>query len=84
VVCSPQAVSALGVRQGEDVLVGDTPEAIANHIVDLLGAPEKRQRLGDNARRYVETYQTWDHSVSILEAMYTEAAQSGRSRSVNK
>lgn len=84
VVCSPQAVSALKVQNGFDVLVGDTPEAIANHIVDLLRSPEKRQKLGDNARRYVETNQTWDHSVSILEEMYTEAAHAGTSRSADK
>lgn len=84
VVCSPQAVSALKVRNGEDVLVGDTPEAIATHIVDLLRSTEKRQKLGDNARRYVETNQTWDHSVSILENMYTEAVHAGRASSAHK
>lgn len=84
VVCSPQAVSALKVQNGEEVLVGDTPEAIAAHIIDLLRTPEKRQKLGENARRYVETNQTWDHSVSILENMYSEAVHAGRARVAHK
>lgn len=80
VVCSPQANSALQTRVGEDILVGDTPEAIANHILELLNSPEKRSRVGDAGRKYVETYQTWDRSVSILESMYGQALNSWRSK----
>jgi glycosyltransferase involved in cell wall biosynthesis len=72
VVCSPQANSALQTRIGEDILVGDSSEAIANHILDLLDSPEKRALIGAAGRKYVETYQTWDRSVSILENMYAE------------
>ncbi|MBZ0287216.1 MAG: glycosyltransferase, partial [Anaerolineae bacterium] len=34
VVCSTQANSALRTINGEDILVGDSPEAIASHILD--------------------------------------------------
>lgn len=84
VVCSPQAVSALRVRPGEDVLVGDTPEALAEHIVDLLCSPDKRENLGANARHYVETFQTWDHAVSILEDMYNVAINTVRTNTAKK
>jgi glycosyltransferase involved in cell wall biosynthesis len=73
VVCSRQACSALRVQPGHDLLVGDTPEAIANHIVDLLRSAEKRERLGQAGRKYVETRQTWDSAAIILEDLYQRA-----------
>ena len=73
VVCSTQASSALHVQNGRDLLVGDTPEAIAEHVLDLLASPEKRKRLGDAGRRYVESYHSWDIAVSLLENLYASA-----------
>jgi sugar transferase (PEP-CTERM/EpsH1 system associated) len=73
VVCSTQASSALRIQNGRDLLVGDTPEAIAQHILDLLASPEKRNALGDAGRRFVETYHSWDNAVSLLENLYASA-----------
>jgi glycosyltransferase involved in cell wall biosynthesis len=70
VVCSAQANSALNTQTGRDILVGDTPEAIARHILDLLASPEKRSQLGAAGRRYVQTYHTWDHAGRLLEKLY--------------
>ena len=84
VVCSPQANSALQTRVGEDILVGNSPEAISSHILDLLGSPEKRNRIGAAGRKYVETYQTWDRSVSILENMYAESINAWHGEAARK
>lgn len=84
VVCSPQANSALKTHVGEDILVGDSPEAIANHIVDLLGAPDKRICIGASGRKYVETNQTWDRAVSILEDMYIDVRNTWRNKMVQE
>ncbi len=84
VVCSPQANSALQTHVGEDILVGDSSEAIAAHILELLASPEIRNRIGAAGRKYVETYQTWDRSVSILENIYVEVGNDWRSQSVQK
>lgn len=73
VVCSPQACSALRTKNGEDILVGDTPEAIAGHIVNLLQSPEKRAQVGAAGRHYVETYHTWAGAAALLESLYTKA-----------
>ncbi|MEZ4671839.1 MAG: glycosyltransferase [Anaerolineae bacterium] len=74
VVCSPQANSALKTRNGVDILVGDTPEAIARHILDLLADPARRDEIGRAGRAYVESFQTWDHAASLLEELYSAAA----------
>jgi sugar transferase (PEP-CTERM/EpsH1 system associated) len=70
VVCSPQACSALSTQQGRDLLAGETPEAIAQHILDLLSQPEKRAALGAAGRQYVEQHQTWQGAAQLLEAIY--------------
>lgn len=75
VVCRPQAASTLSARNGQDILIGETPESIARHILDLLAAPEKRKAVGQAGRQYVETYHTWDQAVSSLESLYQSACE---------
>lgn len=75
VVCSVQANSALKTQNGHDILVGDGPEAIAGHILDLLGSPEKRQQIGDAGRHYVETYHNWDRVGETFISLYQRAKQ---------
>ncbi len=70
VVCSPQANSALRTVNGQDILVGEGPEAIARHILDLLASPEKRAAVGAAGRRYVEQHHTWNSAAVRLENMY--------------
>jgi polysaccharide biosynthesis protein PslH len=73
VVCSTQASSALKAEHGHDLLVGDTPEQIAQHILDLLQSPEKRESVGQAGRRYVEHHQTWDKAAALFEELYRKA-----------
>lgn len=75
VVCSPQASSALAAQPGRDLLVGATPEAVAGHIVTLLGAPDQRAAVGAAGRRYVETQHTWDSAAARFEHLYEQAAR---------
>jgi glycosyltransferase involved in cell wall biosynthesis len=73
VVSTPQATAALQVKPGEELLVGDTPEAIAGAIITLLKSQELRYRLGQAGRRYVETYHDWHGAAEKLEQVYREA-----------
>ncbi|MBC6934639.1 MAG: glycosyltransferase [Chloroflexi bacterium] len=75
VVCSAQASSALTAEHGRDLLIGDTPEAIAQHILELLASPEQRALIGANGRRYVETHHSWDSAAAHLENLYMAAIQ---------
>lgn len=70
VVCSAQANSALKTVNGQDILVGDSPEAIAAHIIDLLASAELRQRIGSAGREYVEHHHTWDSAAQQFEMLY--------------
>ncbi|MCZ7546738.1 MAG: glycosyltransferase [Anaerolineae bacterium] len=73
VVCTPQACSALAVTPGRDLLTGESPDALARHVLDLLAAPERRVELGMAGRRFVENHHSWDAKTAALEDIYAEA-----------
>jgi len=72
VVSTPQAVSALGVLPGRDVLVAREPEAFAEAVLDLLESPQRQRQVGEAGRRYVETHQPWAAIAAQLEEVYNE------------
>lgn len=82
VVCSVQASSALKARNGQDFLVGETSELIAQHIVELLASPEKQAQIGQAGRQYVENCHSWDSAAARLETLYTAAVQPQQSMGV--
>ena len=72
VVSTPQAITALQVQAGQDLLVADAPQAIAEAVVALLTDDTLRHRIGQAGRRYVETYHDWDTVAEKLEGVYRE------------
>ncbi len=70
VVSSPQAISALDVAVGNDLLVGSTPPEIAAAIIALLEHPRYREEIGAAGRRFVETHHSWDSAAEMLENVY--------------
>jgi glycosyltransferase involved in cell wall biosynthesis len=74
VVASPQAVSALAAREGEEVMVGRTPQEFAAAILTLLASPDKRARLGQAGRAFVQEHHAWSASAAHLERIYAAAS----------
>jgi glycosyltransferase involved in cell wall biosynthesis len=70
VVASPQAVSALAVTDGEQLLIGDNAESFARQILRLLDDAPLRQRLGKAGRAFVEQNHDWNKIVERLEEIY--------------
>jgi sugar transferase (PEP-CTERM/EpsH1 system associated) len=75
VVCSTQASSALSTQSRHDILVGDNPQAIADHILTLLADADYRAFIGANGRTYVEAHQSWHAAAAHLETLYSRAQQ---------
>lgn len=73
IVASPHAVSTLKDEFRREVLVGETPEQIAAHIITLLRDPQRAAAMGVAGRQYVEAYQRWEYAASLLEQMYARA-----------
>jgi polysaccharide biosynthesis protein PslH len=76
VVASPQAISALNLTVGENVLIASEPEDYLEIILALLENPLQRQKIGDAARVYVEQYHRWDSIAVQLEGVYHEVIHS--------
>jgi polysaccharide biosynthesis protein PslH len=73
VVASTQGAAGLLAAPGEDLLVGDGPDELAQHVLRLLRDPTERQRLVRSGRRYVERHHRWESAASILEDLYVSA-----------
>ena len=72
VVTTPQAVSALDVSSGEDVLVAQEPADFADAVLSLLDDPLVRRRLGEAGRLYVEKHHMWESIARQLAGVYNE------------
>jgi glycosyltransferase involved in cell wall biosynthesis len=73
VVTTPQAISAIDVVSGSDVLVAEEPHHFAKSIMTLLDDPARRQQLGDNGLSYVRSNHCWLDIAARLEEYYSEA-----------
>jgi sugar transferase (PEP-CTERM/EpsH1 system associated) len=72
VVATPQAVSALQTHVGEDVLVAESPEAMAAQILRLLADEGLRRQVGEAGRQYVSRHHQWGAVAALLEDHYRE------------
>lgn len=72
-VATPLACQGMDVRDGAEVLLGDTPEELAAAAVHLLRDAELRLRLGRAARDYVLAHHTWSGVATAFEEVFREA-----------
>jgi glycosyltransferase involved in cell wall biosynthesis len=70
-VASPQAVAALKVMPGKDVIVADW-EDFAETVVALLHSPAQRYSLGLAGRQYVVRQHDWKSIVGRLTDIYQD------------
>lgn len=75
VVTTPQAVGALSIKPGQDILVADTPENYAQAILGVLDNQKQQEMLGRNGRLYVEQHHHWPNVAARLETIYAEAIE---------
>ena len=72
VVTSSLGAMGLEALGGENLLIGDTPESFAKHIIDLIESPDYRRAVGAAGRRLVEEKYSWDVLVQRLEGVYSQ------------
>jgi glycosyltransferase involved in cell wall biosynthesis len=76
VIATSQAVSALEVQNGREIIIEDAPQAFARKVVELLDAPERRARLAERGRKYVERNHDWNKVAERLEEIYLDVVNS--------
>lgn len=74
-VTSPLANSALGAEPDKEVLVGQTPVELADHIIDLLQSQQERDTLVDAASTFVHNTYSWDVFGRKLEQILYSASR---------
>lgn len=73
IVCtSLDATPIIGVRNGEHLIVADTPEDFAEGILHLFNDERLRYNLGSNARKLIEQQFTWDKYAEKMINIYKE------------
>ncbi len=72
VVATVIAISGMVSDVHEVAIIADTPAEMANAIVSLLQDSNRRQALGERARRYVKQHYDWPVLIPRLLAIYKE------------
>ena len=70
VVASPRAVEGFGVTSGEQLLVAQSDDELADACLTLLRHPTLRAELGARARAWALQHLGWDEPVAAFERLY--------------
>lgn len=77
VVATSKGMEGLDLTVGQDVLIGDTPQEFAAHVIALLRKPEMGKLLADNARAHVQRHYDWGQLGTQLDKLVTQVTFKG-------
>ena len=69
-ISSALANQALGARENEEILIGNTAEEYANHIISLLQNESLAFALAQKGRNFVRKTFSWENSALLLEKLF--------------
>lgn len=75
VVTTTLGATGLSVTNGQELMIGDTPDQLFDAADTLLSSPQKRQEIAKRARIIIEKHYTWDRIASSLDALWHETAK---------
>ena len=70
VVATSLACAGLQKEDGKNLLIADSDQQFAERVVQLLGDPALRNKMGMEGRRTVEAHYGWEASARKLDALY--------------
>lgn len=79
-VTTSLANDALGAQEGCEVLVGDTPQAFADHLIALLRDESRRKELAEGGYAFVHSKYSWENAGRKLEEVLRKVVQTGPSK----
>jgi len=71
-VTSALANNAVGAPAGTAILIGNSPEDYAEHILRLLNDPAERQRVAESGYDFVRSHFDWDRAAQALDALVSD------------
>jgi glycosyltransferase involved in cell wall biosynthesis len=72
IVSTSIGAEGIEIKEGENILIGDTPEALAEAVVRVLKEPALGERLREQGRAWVEEHYHWRNVYPMWEDVYTE------------
>ncbi|OQS09071.1 glycosyl transferase [Chromobacterium violaceum] len=78
VLATPQGVSGLAVRPGEDFCLACDHDALAEAAVSLLSQPQRAAAVGEAGRAYVRAHHDWRVAATQLENQYRRLSHADR------
>ena len=75
VVSTSVGVAGLKLTDGVNVLIGDTPEMLAQMAVKLLKNPKLAKEVGQKSKEHVSEYFDWESIVRLHNPVYKELAK---------
>lgn len=79
VVATPLAAEGLDVRNGEQLILAETDQDLAEAVVALLRSPGDRAELAGRARAWALGALGWERPVAAYETLYGSVLRDGRS-----
>jgi sugar transferase (PEP-CTERM/EpsH1 system associated) len=74
-VTTTLANNALGARPGEEILVGDTREELADRVLELLDNPARAEAIGAGGLELVRRSYDWESTTAQLERLMFSGAR---------
>lgn len=74
VVSTTFGAEGLGAREGEHLLIGDTPAAFARQVLRLCADRELASRLGENSCEWVSGRHSWRYAAENVAQIYERLA----------
>lgn len=72
IVATSIAVEGLSVTHGEQVMIGDTAQELADLTVQVLNSPTLRQKLARSGKKFVANNYDWQQISQKLDRLYQE------------
>jgi len=70
-ITSPLANQALNARNGEEILIGETPQEYADHVVSLLNDTALAARIAGQGQRFVLKNYSWEAETAKINELIT-------------
>jgi len=68
-ISSSLANAALGAEERKEILIGETPEAYAAHVITLLTDSSYAKKMALEGFSFVKTHYSWENNVGIVRSI---------------
>jgi len=82
VVSTTAANEGIGAQPNEHIIIKDDPQEFSEALIELLNNREKRIRIGEAARKFVEQYWSWNYHFQRQEKIFLEVVKMHKGKKI--